>query len=123
MARKGENIYHRKDGRWEGRYLKSRDEGKARYGYVFAPTYSAARRKLHEARETWKTCSERREREKTTLAAVSARWLHDAKPFSKESTIAKYRDVLQCYIWPRFGNAQLGAFSTANCQAKCNNFE
>lgn len=24
MARKGENIYKRKDGRWEGRYIKSR---------------------------------------------------------------------------------------------------
>lgn len=24
MSRKGENIYKRKDGRWEGRYIKSR---------------------------------------------------------------------------------------------------
>ena len=23
MARKGENIYKRKDGRWEGRYIKA----------------------------------------------------------------------------------------------------
>ena len=30
MARKGENIYKRKDGRWEGRYIKSRSStGKA----------------------------------------------------------------------------------------------
>ena len=29
MSRKGENIYKRKDGRWEGRYIKSRkDSGK-----------------------------------------------------------------------------------------------
>ncbi len=25
MPRKGENIYKRKDGRWEGRYIKSHD--------------------------------------------------------------------------------------------------
>ncbi len=25
MARKGENIYKRKDGRWEARYIASRD--------------------------------------------------------------------------------------------------
>ena len=32
MARKGENIYHRKDGRWEARYIYDRDEkGKAKY--------------------------------------------------------------------------------------------
>lgn len=36
MARKGENIYKRKDGRWEGRYIKSRSStGKANYGYVY----------------------------------------------------------------------------------------
>lgn len=30
MPRKGENIYKRKDGRWEGRYIKARSEkGKA----------------------------------------------------------------------------------------------
>lgn len=40
MARKGENIYKRKDGRWEGRYIKSRSStGKANYGYVYAKSY------------------------------------------------------------------------------------
>ena len=32
MPRKGENIYRRKDGRWEGRYVKGRSkEGKAMF--------------------------------------------------------------------------------------------
>ena len=32
MSRKGENIYKRKDGRWEGRYIKAHDiKGKAQY--------------------------------------------------------------------------------------------
>ena len=36
MARKGENIYKRKDGRWEGRYIKGRKpNGKALYGSVY----------------------------------------------------------------------------------------
>ena len=29
MARKGENIFKRKDGRWEGRYIKGHEEGRA----------------------------------------------------------------------------------------------
>ena len=34
MPRKGENIYKRKDGRWEGRYIKARSKtGKAVYEY------------------------------------------------------------------------------------------
>ena len=45
MPRKGENIYKRKDGRWEGRYIKARSQtGKAVYGYVYAPTYKEAKR-------------------------------------------------------------------------------
>lgn len=40
MPRKGENIFKRKDGRWEGRYIKAHTlQGKALYGYVYARTY------------------------------------------------------------------------------------
>lgn len=40
MPRKGENIYKRKDGRWEGRYIKGRrSNGKAIYGYLYAYSY------------------------------------------------------------------------------------
>ena len=49
MARKGENIYKRKDGRWEGRYLKRTPDGKSRYGYVYARTYKDAKSKLRQA--------------------------------------------------------------------------
>ena len=36
MARRGENIHKRKDGRWEGRYIKARTpEGKIQWGYTF----------------------------------------------------------------------------------------
>ena len=28
MSRRGENIYRRKDGRWEGRYVKSHENGR-----------------------------------------------------------------------------------------------
>ena len=35
MTKKGEHIYKRKDGRWEGRYIRSYDAaGKAKYGYI-----------------------------------------------------------------------------------------
>lgn len=112
MARKGENIYYRKDRRWEGRYLKAKEDGKVKYGYVFAPTYAAAKKKLQDAKEAWKTRCMTLEQEKTTLSAVSAHWLAEAKHFDKESTIAKYRDFLHCYILPRFGNIQIDALST-----------
>ena len=50
MPRKGENIYKRKDGRWEGRYIKARSQtGKAIYGYVYAPTYKEVKQKRGQA--------------------------------------------------------------------------
>ena len=53
MARKGENIYRRKDGRWEGRYIADRTgDGKAVYRSVYAKTYTQAKQKLQEAKET-----------------------------------------------------------------------
>lgn len=51
MARKGENIYKRKDGRWEGRYISSYDHaGKAKYSYVYAKSYSEVKQKLNSAK-------------------------------------------------------------------------
>ena len=37
---KGENIFKRKDGRWEGRYIKGYDlAGKIKYGFCYGKTY------------------------------------------------------------------------------------
>lgn len=47
MARKGENIYRRQDGRWEGRYIKSRKpNGKACFGSVYGKTYGEVKKIL-----------------------------------------------------------------------------
>ena len=40
MSRKGESIFKRKDGRFEGRYIKKYVDNKAIYGYVYAKTYN-----------------------------------------------------------------------------------
>ena len=47
MARRGENIYKRKDGRYEGRYIKYYDmSGKAVYGYIYSKNYAEIKEKL-----------------------------------------------------------------------------
>ena len=51
MSRKGENIYRRKDGRWEARYIKGhRLDGRIHYGYCYGKTYHEARDKMNQAR-------------------------------------------------------------------------
>lgn len=49
MSKKGENIYKRKDGRWEGRYVRFYDENrKAKYGYIYGKTYNDVKQRLLE---------------------------------------------------------------------------
>ena len=53
MPRRGENIYKRKDGRWEGRYIADRKpDGGALYRSVYGTTYADVRQKLAVS---WKT--------------------------------------------------------------------
>lgn len=49
MARKGENIYKRKDSRWEPRYIASHDEnGCVKYRSVYGKTYTEAKMKRQD---------------------------------------------------------------------------
>jgi len=51
MARRGENIYKRKDGRWEGRYKAGYDEnGRTKYRSVYGKTYQAVKEQLAAVR-------------------------------------------------------------------------
>ncbi|CEN27728.1 Phage integrase family protein [Lactococcus piscium MKFS47] len=46
MSKRGENIYKRKDGRWEGRYIKGRKvDGKIQYGYIYSNSYKTTQNK------------------------------------------------------------------------------
>ena len=45
MSKYGENIHQRKDGRWEGRYIKARTaERKPVWGYIYGTSY----KEVHE---------------------------------------------------------------------------
>lgn len=47
MPRRGENIYKRKDGRYEGRYVIGKTfAGRKRFGYVYSRQYADVRKNL-----------------------------------------------------------------------------
>ena len=56
MPKKGENITKRKDGRYEARYVKERDEfGRIKkYGFVYAKNYLEVKKKRDERLKTFK---------------------------------------------------------------------
>lgn len=87
MARRGENIRKRSDGRWEGRYIKGRSaDGKPFWGYVYRATYA-------EVREI----SVRKKAEygiynlhgtDITFSEISEQWLYSVRQSVKESTFS-----------------------------------
>lgn len=99
MSRKGENIYKRKDGRWEGRYVKSKSpSGKTQYGYVYAKTYRDAKEKLRKAFASHSQQSIPPTTNITYFSVIASEWLNITIPQVKESTINKYHNLLQSYI-------------------------
>ena len=101
MPRRGENIYKRKDGRWEGRYKCGYDDtGKARYRSVYAKTYQEVREKLHKLKTT---VIDYVSSGKRTVGELFAEWLKAVKLKVKTSTYACYHMKIIKHILPVFG--------------------
>lgn len=102
MPKKGENIYKRKDGRWEGRYIKARtDEGKIVYGYVYSRTYRETKIKLKEKSST---INVRFVKKQTPLfSTLASEWYESIKAYTKLSTQNKYHNLLTLYVIPQYG--------------------
>lgn len=123
MARKGENIYQRKDGRWEGRYMKGRaDNGKAVYGYVYALSYKEVKRKRNEAIAK----VDPKQLEKRILLTkdisvkdISEQWLNSLQPLIKKSTYCKYYNLLYKHILPELGKKKINTISASQLQLFC----
>lgn len=99
MSRRGENIYKRKDGRWEARILKS--DGK--YQYVYAKTYKEVREKKKTYQERIKIEGVEFSYKATNAAEMFQCWLRgDILTRVKASTYESYYNCIQCYVIPFF---------------------
>lgn len=107
MSRRGENIYKRKDGRWEGRYIKGHINKKIKYGYVYAKTYKEVKEKLSLVSATATNeeniiVFDTKSQLNIDFETVSLAWIESLKPQLKESSIIKYINVLKTYLFPYF---------------------
>ncbi len=112
MAKRGENIRKRRDGRWEGRYPKLRGDGTTVTGSVFGKTYQEAKEKLIAAKAAQLERSNALQEERVKVLdveffRVAEEWLSSAKPKLKKSSLAKYRGVLDKHLLPEFGNMKV----------------
>ena len=121
MPRRGENIYKRKDGRWEGRYIKARSAtGKAVYGYVYAHTYKEVKTKLTNILLQLKDPIAKIPIEHECFQAIAMEWFETVKDQIKESTSNKYWNSLKLYILPEFGKAELHELTYEFINERCN---
>jgi integrase len=116
MSRRGENIYKRKDGRWEGRYIESyRSDGKAKYKSVYAHTYREVRLKLKN-----RAALKKINIVNVSVAEWTAHYLKLQKDKVKISTMKVYNRYLNNYIQPFFKSIGLYRLNKELLQAFVN---
>lgn len=101
MARIGENITKRKDGRWEARYIKGYADGKAIYGFLYGRNYEEAKEKRDT---TVLNLTPYRFSNHTKFNCIINAFLLQKKYQIKESTYAHYVWLTDTYIRDYFGN-------------------
>ncbi len=116
MSKKGENIYKRKDGRWEARYVKGVcPNGKTKFGYCYAKSYREAKEKLSRAKIAVQTETSHCTSQKP-FSAYCDEWLILCRDRVKLSTYVKYGAVLEKHIQPYFGSWLVSALNSLAVQ-------
>ena len=101
MSKRGENIYKRKDGRWEGRYKCGyKDNGKTCYRSVYAKTYQEVRERLVKLKLSAVNVFSSGKR---TVEELLDEWLKAVRLKVKASTYACYKMKVVKHILPVFG--------------------
>lgn len=114
MARHGENIYKRKDGRYEGRYVLGKTTaGRTRFGYIYGYSYADVKRRLLLKKSEY---IRHREQEESRYKGTVSEWMNywmeaELKGSVKQSSYQTYFNQMKKHIIPRLGNIQLAAVS------------
>lgn len=109
MSRRGENIRKRKDGRWEGRYIKGYDskKQKARYASVYGKTYAETKQKLDEAKYKSSIGVVYVDAKNKLFGEIINSWFNAKKINLKPSSIIKYQNLIEKHILPELGHRKL----------------
>lgn len=106
MSKTGGNIYKRKDGRWEGRYLLRIDEnGKRKYKSLYGKTYEDVQKKLAEVKKN--IMPEKSNNEDVEMSKIVEAWFNEKKTTLKVSSCTAYELYLNKYILPKLGKLKL----------------
>ena len=117
MSRRGRgegSLWPRKDGRWEGRVqLGWSPEGRRLYRSVIAPSQAEAVRRLADLRRQLAAGLPATD-QRLTVTAYLARWLDDAAPRLRPSTLTRYAGLVRGQLVPKLGRLKLHALAPSD---------
>jgi len=116
MAKRGENIYRRKDGRWEARIIKGHTEqGKTLYDYFYGRSYKEVKDKiflsLPQVKNDSASAPDAAE-EKIRFGVVLDTWLANKEVGLKKSSYVKYFNSINNHIKPSLGDYELSEITS-----------
>lgn len=97
MSKRGENIYKRKDGRWEGR-VRIKNNGIYKYKYIYGKNYKTVKKKMLSF-----DSSKISECTIKTIDVLFDEWFSAIQFSVKKSTFCNYKMKAFKYILPEFG--------------------
>jgi integrase len=124
MPKTGRNMYKRKDGRWEGRFIKDRDvNGKIIYGSVYGKTCTEVKQRLamfHADVPAPMPSAAVTDKSGLTFADVGNQWLSVISLKVKPSTYVGYNSMLDLHIRPPLGKIKMQSLTAVevSCFAK-----
>lgn len=129
MARHGENIRKRTDGRWEARYqVPDAEKGRKVYRSVYGSTYEEAKRKRTDAaRASGKKtdCAAQPQAQdedapcpQILFSQAAAEWLEEVSGKRKHSTYVKYGNVYRIHMDEDLGLFPISGMSDQKIQKK-----
>lgn len=84
MSRRGENIFKRKDGRGEARYIHHYENSVAKYRYLYADSYAEVKQKRLDELSMPQNCVSERSKSLATTEQLAAVRLIDIRPDRQE---------------------------------------
>ena len=114
MPRRGENIFRRKDGRWEARYVKAiSTNNKKLYGSVYASTYTEVKQKRENICNSLnKEKIKKSNINNQVLEYYIVEWLNVYRIKFKAPTYVKYYNVIYNYLLPYFKDIKANELNT-----------
>lgn len=125
MTKKGENIYKRKDGRWEGRFIKCRDSsGRIVYGSVYGKKYTEVKEKLLIVKSKHLESSSKLNPYHGSCSDWIREWLTTKIRYKvKDTTYSSYRQMAEKNILPYLEDIPLKKVKVSDIQQLVKNLQ